>query len=353
MLVKQLKGSDLEGAPLLFLAASSRTEETCFDTVKAVIGSVLHTVGFREQLTAVDHRQRGIMTYAAKSNHHTVFVKVCALMKAQCKRACQEERKVRVKSKKIDQDESSRIDNKWKGLMCCRDDTGRTLLHHASEAGSAQVLEKVVKMAVDEEVFEEMSTVDKNGRTPIMHVLRNEYNEDKEVLHKKVEILWDEPCTRSSWLWKREIQSPKDLTKIGGSGKERFTMGSTELLHAARGGPHTFALALEKSREARSLGKEQKPLDYVDEILGVKMRLRKANTDGKGEDVAERGNENSKGHVRSTSTESTKDVEDDKGGNSDLLTWGRAMLLAAAARGGHVEVLKQVESGIQVSWNML
>ncbi len=65
------------------------------------------------------------------------------------------------------------------------DTTGRTVLHHAAEAGSLDVLRAVISLLEDsvrdeniaEEVKEEMNPADmnradKNGRTPIMHLLR-------------------------------------------------------------------------------------------------------------------------------------------------------------------------------------
>lgn len=320
VLVNQLQGLDLEGAPILFLAASSRTSETCFEAVQAVVKSVLDMVGVREQLTAMDHRQRGIMTYAAKSNHRSVFTKVCKLMKAQCKRTLYEEGEACMNSGRCSQIEGSRINAKWRALLVRRDVTGRTLLHHASEAGSAEVLEEVAKLAIDEESFEDMSDPDENGRTPMMHVLRNWHNDGVDVTEKKFDRLWESPHTRSTWMKERKIRSPENLVKGGRPDEERFTMGSTELLHAARGGPYTFALALEKSRVVKNIGPGEDPLGYIDDILEVKMLVRNG-------DHADQYNNRSPGPR----------------------TWGRALLLAAAARGGHVEALKDVVSAIKVS----
>lgn len=326
VLVKQLKGLDLEGAPLLFLAASGSTSEKCFGAVQAVIKSVLGMMRVREQLTAMDYRHRGIMMYAAKSNHSTVFTKVHNLMKEHCRRTLHEEQEARTKLEQSSpnrgspSDEFNQFNEKWSALVAHRDGTGRTLLHHASEAGSAEVLKKVVELTIDDGSVEDMSDPDVNGRTPIMHVLRNWHNEDMEIVRRKFDILADIPHTQSTWMMERKICSPQTLIGGGGPGEERFTVGSTELLHAARGGPCTFALALEKCRVVRNITPGENPLDYIDDILGVRMLVRNG-----------------------------KKVEQYKNRSPDPRTWGRALLLAAAARGGHVEVLDSVVSAVEVS----
>ncbi|CAM9300686.1 unnamed protein product, partial [Ascophyllum nodosum] len=72
-LVKELRELDVDGASLLFLAASSRTTSTCFVEVFQVIRAFLGMAGLLEQIEADDHYGRNIMMYAARGKHADTF----------------------------------------------------------------------------------------------------------------------------------------------------------------------------------------------------------------------------------------------------------------------------------------
>lgn len=76
VLVKELREIDIDGAPLLFHAASCHRERSCFQTVHDVVTEVLDEGGLMEQVQAVDVLGRNMLMHAARSNHLDTFVQV-------------------------------------------------------------------------------------------------------------------------------------------------------------------------------------------------------------------------------------------------------------------------------------
>eukprot|EP00752_Nemacystus_decipiens_P009021 g8052.t1 len=276
LLVKELRAWDINGAPILFQAASSRTKHECFDTVCHALRILLTRSGLIEQIIAHDHRGRNLLMHAARSNHVAVFKQVKTIF-----------------------DRYSPFP-KRKNLLL-RDHTGRTILHHAAEAGCSKILREVMR-SLDDDDFSELSRADENGRTPIMHVLRVRHGyEDDGDLEKQFEML----CERTGpagWMQQRRVLHPEEVPELRGITVE----GTTELMHAARGGYESLQLALAKIRKI-----EGDPVVSIDTALKVTF------------------------HPPTTGTSLSKEA------------WGWGMLLAAAARGGHVDVLNAVVYAIE------
>ena len=191
--------------------------------------------------------------------------------------------------------------------LLLRDHTGRTILHHAAEAGCSKILREVMS-SLDDEQFSSLSLADENGRTPIMHVLRLRHGyEDDGDLEKQFSML----CERtggSGWMQQRKVLHPKEVPpELRGI----TVKATTELMHAARGGYRSLQLALEKIREGTGAS-----VVSIDDALNVTFDRQPAT----GTDPPELAKE----------------------------AWGWGMLLAAAARGGHVDVLEAVVNAIEV-----
>lgn len=328
--MKQLRESDANGAPLLFLAASSKGPRSCFEDVRREIEDTLSAIGLIEQIEAVDRKAaRGILMYAARSNHVGVFREVLRLLEAACKGTLS------------GQNFRKDWETKLKAAFMRRDKSRRTLLHHASEAGNAAILRTVVTMAEDYGVFAAMSEPDKNGRTPMMYVLRRRYltGSIADCVRQKFELLWRKHrnAGNGGWMHRRPLRlhpkTPRDLrgrpvddVSTGRTMEERSRLesdqvvvkGTTELIHAAYGGLQTLQLVLEKTVPEG----EEVDLNKVDldEIIGVTL-------------VNKRTDE-----IMTLNGEPSGD---------QLKSWGHGMLLAAAARRGHVDVLDIIEEKIR------
>lgn len=188
-----------------------------------------------------------------------------------------------------------------------RDHTGRTILHHAAEAGCSEILDEVMS-SLDDDEFSELSLADENGRTPTMHVLRlrHSYVDDSD-LEKQFSMLYERTGS-GGWMQKRKVLHPQEVPKeLHGIAVE----ATTELMHAARGGFKSLQLALAKIRESTG-----DPVVSIDEALNVTFDREPA--------------------TGTAPPEVTKEA------------WGWGMLLAAAARGGHVNVLEAVVYAIEV-----
>eukprot|EP00903_Cladosiphon_okamuranus_P019883 g18275.t1 len=273
VLVKELRAWDINGAPLLFQAASSRTKHECFATVCVALRTLLTRSGLIEQITAFDHRGRNLMMHAARGNHVAVFKEVKDI---------------------FDRFYPSR-DN-----LLLRDHTGRTILHHAAEAGCSKILDEVMSELSDEE-FSKLSLADENGRTPIMHVLRLRHGYEDDGDHERQFLTLYQRRGSSGWMQQREVLHPEEVPpELRGI----TVKATTELMHAARGGDKSLQLALGKILE-----------NTGDAVVNINDALN-LTFDGQpatGLDQA----------------------------------WGWGMLLAAAARGGHVNVLKSVVYAIE------
>lgn len=322
-LVKQLKQTDINGAPLLFLAVHTETERSCFEEVRAEIVAVLSRVGFNTQLMSMDSRKKGIAMYAAMGQHLETFKQVKELIDVQCSWVVDDKGDVDDEvndeantrpTPEHDQakEETEEVRQMWTRLLEWRDDVGRTLLHYASGEGSVQVLREVVKMGTKYDVLETMSAADGNGRTPVMYVLRNMFNRDRGVLELKLGLLADSARDPTGLKGRCKVLSPPgvDLTR-------NHTVANTVLMHAARGGPEAFDIAL------NNIWAWDKKSWNLDHALDIEL------VQGVGE--------------KSVSNHAEAE------GPIDMKTWGRGMLLAAAARGGHLEILDIVTAAIRVS----
>lgn len=312
-LVKELLETDKNGAPLLFHAASSRTKTTCLQTVLDVLSDVLATGGAKDQLEASDRKGRNIMMHAARGNHLDVFKKVTDLYR-------------RTVGDKL-----------WPETVARIDHTGRSVLHHAAQAGSFSVLKEVVALASvrNNQFYREMDGADKNGMTPVMHVLRNKYPdcEGEDDLDSKFEILWRESYTSryDHWMVQRPVL-PRDQSLPNG------TVATTELVHAARGGLDALRLALTKTQVVQFWrGVTNSNVVELDKALAVKV-VRNYDHGG-----AAKGKSTGKDVLQTFWLEDDEEVFLPR-----LRPWGWGMLLAAAAKGGHIEVLEQVVLAIKV-----
>lgn len=156
VLVNELRAVDINGASILFQAASCNSKTTCFREVCNALSTVLTRYGLIEQVVAIDHVNRNIIMHAARGGHAFVFKQVWGMYQ--------------------------RYMPNWREIpWFAADATGRTVLHHAAEAGSLSVLKEVINLlesvAVDKTVEnkpnkDDMNSPDSNGRTPIMHLLR-------------------------------------------------------------------------------------------------------------------------------------------------------------------------------------
>ncbi|CAM9102556.1 unnamed protein product, partial [Hapterophycus canaliculatus] len=196
----------------------------------------------------------------------------------------------------------------------CRDYTGRTILHHAAEAGCSAILKEVMD-SLDDNKFAELNLADENGRTPIMHVLRLRHGyEDDRDLEKQFKMLYERTIVcggGGGWMEQRKVLHPEEV-ELGSTTVE----AATELVHAARGGYKSLYLVIEKFAESTGGFPVR-----VDQALNVTWYPEPS----------------------SQYTDSTSEISKE--------AWGWGMLLASAARGGHVNVLDAVVHAIKVRQN--
>lgn len=251
-----------------------------------------------EQFMAEDKRGSGILMYAAKGNDDLVYKTVCTMYKLES------------------------TADAWPYQVTHFDHTGRTMLHHAAESGSFGVLQEVVKLLLEYSDGDRLhASADHKGRTPIMHVLRNRFRRPGGDIKRKVDLLYRK-TTEDDWLAMRPIR-PRD--KVRG----QKAVGTTELMHAAQGGPESLSHTLDKIRGLRR--------SNVVDLAGILSMGFVPTTEGDSDD------ENAKQLGKPW-----MDYRPDYHGHR-LYTWGCGMLLAAAAKGGSVEVLEKVVSAVEVS----
>lgn len=195
------------------------------------------------------------------------------------------------------------------------DHTERNVLHHAAEAGCLDALAKVIvlvrRISGDSKT---MHKPDKNGLTPLHHLLRAKYGEPegRDEIRPKFEQLWLH-SNKGSFMVPRRVMP---LPCVGRA--DVAVMAVTELIHAARGGLPSLKFVLAKIRLMKFWrGQPDSTVVTINEALRVTV-------DGENgdEDVPKQG---------------------------ALDAWGWGMLLAAAAKGGHVDVLETVVHAIAVS----
>lgn len=328
-LVKELREIDVDGAPVLFHAASSRRKHSCFRIVYDLVDTVLGKGGLMEQVEAVDGLGRGILIHAARSNNLDTFRQVFSICK-EAEEAASFITKDRSKKSSSQQhsmgsaDANARV---LRAVLVKHDSVGMNCLHHAAEAGGWEILKEVMKecQEVGGSFYREMDMPDKRGRTPVMFALRS--NTEKDLpdtnLQKKFDMLYSAmPCGpttapggRPGWMRPTSVPSyePSSTTPDGVK-----TQAVTELMHAARGGVLSLELALNNILPNCKIEVNGGFTVDLDEALKV-------------EGLGQNG--------LWVQTPATK-------------VWGRAMLLAAAAKLGDPDVLYLVLNAIQVCRNI-
>lgn len=298
-LAKELRELDIDRAPLLFNAAASRGEKSCFRTAHDLVYKALGKGGLIEQLGAVDGEGRTMLMHAARSNDGDAYDEM-----------------VRIYFEAVPLTSSGYTETDHKGMNC---------LHHAAEAGCSEVLGKVIKK-YREARGSSYAERDNNNRTPVMCVLSDASQEERAdgSLRNKFTLLYREmPTTcgehdekvsadagehkKQGWMEMTDVPTQR-IRRSRSEETNRKTRGVTELMHAARGGLASLELALNHPLPSSRLEDGSISLDKA---LNVKAR---------GE----------------TSWEPQP-------------AWGRGLLLAAAAERGDVNVLRVVLTAIQVS----
>ncbi|CAN0043918.1 unnamed protein product, partial [Ectocarpus sp. 13 AM-2016] len=327
-LVTELREIDIDGCPLLFHAASSNCEHSCFRTAKYIILSVLGKGELVQQFELVDGLGRGILMHAARSNHVINFKEIFNRCREVADRMRpHDEPMVGGQTEYFDPQlpatgtASADVGLLWEVLGKV-DRIGKNCLHHAAEAGSYAVLHEVVRLCGS--LYEEMNKADIMGRTPIMYVLRNDSCRGQEQqgptlplreesLRKKFyelyEALPDATCpqgtpVKKGWMEPSRVPPPHP-TRQKEAGVD--TRAVTELMHAARGGLVSLELALNQLPLASRNSTEGGFTVALDDALAVNI------TSG-----------NTPGQSRRTKA------------------WGWALLLAAAAKLGDIDVLYHV-----------
>lgn len=185
------------------------------------------------------------------------------------------------------------------------DNTGRSVLHHAAEAGCLDVLTEVMKLSNDNM----MHRPDMNGLTPVHHLLRAKYGEPegRDELRSKFEKLWNDMEPRDVMPWTTPARAQDGIA----------VRAQTELIHAARGGLSTLRLVLDKTRATMQTVDDVR----LDDALSVKVAEEKGEGKGPPPTMPQK---------------------------SELAQWGWGMLLAAVTKGGHVQALEIVVRAIKV-----
>lgn len=321
--MKELREIDMDGAPLLFHAASSCGETSCFRTAYDLIGMALGKGGVMEQIEAVDVFGRGILMHAARSRHVQIFREILDM----CKGATHSMRSHQNPQTALDKSEDAH--SLVREVLLKVDIHGMNCLHHAADAGCFEVLREVLRTceAVGSSLYRQMDTPDKDGRTPIIFVLRNGgccgKDEVKAKFNKLFEAMLNGPNTdsgvhnRRGWMKPSSVPSrPAPPQRVDKTVDK--TEAITELMHAARGGLESLELVLNNplpSSSEDSCGGMRRTVD-LDTALAVEVKAR-------------------------DTLELLSPCHDTK-------TWGRALLLAAAAKLGNVDVLYHVLDAIEV-----
>lgn len=248
---------------------------------------------------------------------------------------------------------NTRSPERWVDRVANVDHTGKNILHHAAEAASLAVLNLVLDLVrhVGKDVRSLMAKVDRNERTPIMLFLRNKYDDDDDA-HAKMTSLWNSAGSEG-WMKQRPVPPVWEIESTGepgGQSPKSVTVGNTELFHAAHGGLARLELAIEFIRKAsQCFGVERCGDDVsLDKVLDMKTR---SSSDGEIQDslnydflnILHRGKWLVNQSQKISASETLNKME-------TVRNRGKGMLLAAAVKGGHVEVIKRVEVAIKVSF---
>lgn len=330
--MKELQEVDSDGAPLLFHAASSRREHSCFRTARDLVYTVLGEGGLMGQTEAVDALGRGLLMHAARSKHLGAF------------REAFDMREEATDSITFFKETSATLNTASEApadtpagvvlseVMGQFDRLGMSCLHHAAEAGCYEVLRDVMEKCggAGSSLYQEMNKADGFQRTPIMLVLRNacggeENAGDSSALKDKFDLLYEAmPCEpaltpgghrKIGWMGPALVPSHRVLVSTDPFQPRAPTRAVTELMHAVRGGVSALQLVLSNPLPASKTEVDGGFAVDLDEALAVEA----LDDDG-----------------RWVRTDGTR-------------TWGRALLLATAALRGDIDVLYRVLDAIEVS----
>lgn len=261
-----------------------------------------------EQVETLDGLGRGILMHAARSNHVDTFDKVFRIVR--------DAERLKHLGPVDGAQHSTKVDQE---LMKTFDNVEMSCLHHAAEAGCGKVLERVIQICTGSDIstFKDVNKADKRGRTPIMLVLKNSYSAEEEAVSVKasvkgkLDLLLKAMHRDKDRPGKQEWMKPVSISlrvPVVGNTKVIETLAVTELLHAARGGVASLEVVLS----------EMLPTEPVDGGFPVNL-------------------------------DEALDVREKEHGQWAVAkTWGRALLLGAAARLGSVDVLYHVLVAIKV-----
>ncbi|CAM9548053.1 unnamed protein product, partial [Ectocarpus fasciculatus] len=315
-LVKQLRAWDINGTPLLFLAVSSRSSDNCFSAVYDELVTALGKGGLVEQIAASDDLGRNIVMHASRGNSVDVFKRALHMY----------HHHQRTFSNPVEG---------WGGdppiTLTKVDYTGRNLLHHAAEAGCLGVLNLILLMVrkLSDSAKRTIHGPDKNGLTPLHHLLRAKYGEPEspDEFPAKFEKLW-------LFGGQGSFMARRNVMALPREGRDDIAVSAiTEVIHAARGGLPSLQLVLGKICLTKFWqGKPNNTVVTIEEVLRVAV----GETMEGQEDRTVEGEEDEK---------TAEGEEAPKQGELDA--WGWGMLLAAAAKGGHVDVLEHVVHAIK------
>lgn len=333
-LVGHLRESDIDGAPMLFQAASSSSVK-CLRRVSKVIEETLGSSELREQLQAKDLKGRTITFHAATSKNVEVFHEIITMLAKEdpcgswivvesngcaLETALDEEGGIAPRIVHKHRSDSVAIADK----TVLVDYKGMNLLHHASRYGSAGLLELVVERARQYgSMFLRgyLHSVDGKGRTPLICLLRQETKRRDNEISKKLKLLLDNMAASSTSTSEYgDSPSACDNLLVYMTKSQSTKYDGTVLTHAAHGGPKQFELARETI--CRLAGNRCHSDGGID--LDIALGLEEGGPQWAESEGPELSEKRKKRH---------------------------GILLEEAASGGHVSVLEDVVSAIKVESN--
>lgn len=226
--MKQLRGSDIHEAPLLFQAASSNSID-CFTRVRDELRHTLGRGELRQQLLAKDLNGKTIVFHAACSEKAEVLKAVLDMLANEKGEAPGKQSWLTL----IPKSESQEKRPVWTTVN--DDDVQidleeKTILHHACRNGIAATVRKVIEEAKSHgEAFLHtfLRRSDYLGQTALMNALRSQKG---DVLQKLDALL--------------ELMTPEEKIEAMTQSTENFF--STALVHAAHGGFKQLDIARKK-----------------------------------------------------------------------------------------------------------
>lgn len=181
VLIKDLRGSDIHGAPLLFQAVKGG-DIGCFDVLRTEIRQTLGKGEVNDQLCARDKMNRTIIMCVADSDNDSpkMFEHLTQVL-------------IDVKPRESEASRQTASTPHW--YLGYKDDKDMTLLHLVARFGKKGTFEAVLDAYGDltnRSLFEEhLNAPDKKGRTPLMHLLRNKFNYKNNNSDEDTEVMLD------------------------------------------------------------------------------------------------------------------------------------------------------------------